>query len=305
MPKYTLDGIRNLKLRPEDNQFSQCGSITVENDSFEPTVSPDLRGAGVYLWVSKDKNDGYEVLYAGKAKDGPKHRLSQHKGGINKNTATARARREQIRQCIPEEGSLEVFFRASKIKKFPTLGVDVSKYSIDEEALIMHLSPILNRSKPPVVDVDQAESFIDAMTDTFDFSNESHWSAWIHFLHSLSQERIELVEDALENVKALVGDAWGSLDIGVTGSYSLDQFCERGMSGRPVLVFGRYANVQFANKSKFALLALDEGDANKETQPDILFFEKDQKGAICYSYEDFLGLGELPSGVMEQLNQIR
>jgi hypothetical protein len=298
-----LRDLINLKLRDDDNEFTHCGTITIEENQFTPSITNDLRGAGVYLWVAK-RDDSYEILYVGKAKDGPKSRLSQHKGGINKNTTTAGARRTQILECIPNRGSLEVFFRASPTMNFRGVN-NVSTYSLDEEAFIVRFSPPLNRSKPPVVEVDEPESFIEAMTDTFDFSNESQWSAWIHHLNSLSPERKNSLGQALRKTRDLVGDEWTSLDMGVTGSYSLGQFCQ-GMSNRPFLVFGRFLKKRFAPQSKFALLALDEGKQNNvgKYEPDILFFGLKQESAFCYRYEEFVHLDRLPKEVMEQLSQV-
>jgi len=305
---YRLQQIQGL-LGDQDNPFELCGSIWMHEDhGFQFEVDGNLMQAGVYLWVVAVGDDSYEILYVGKAKDGPRSRLSQHKGGINKNTATAQARREQISQFIPNGGALEVFFRASMTEAFQILGENVyaSTYSLDEEALILRFSPPLNRSNPPVVIVPHGESLIEAMTDTFDFfSNESQWSAWIHYLNSLSPGRKELVEAALRRTQHLVGDRFGSLDISVTGSYTLGPPCQ-GISGRPVLVFGRYANVQFAVNSKFALLALDEGSDNLE-QPDILFYGESQQDAVCYSYEQFLELNdnyEFEPSIANQLAQV-
>jgi hypothetical protein len=301
----TLDELQNLKLRDNDNEFTHCGTITVDQHQFTPDIIQDTDEAGVYLWVSRDENDSYEPLYVGKAKNGPRSRLSQHKSGINKNTVTAEARRTQILECIPNEGSLEVFFRASPTMNF--LGVNnVSTYSLDEEAFILRFLPPLNRSRPPVVEVPNGESLIEAMTDRFDhYYDESQWNAWIHYLNSLSPGRKELVEGALRKTQELAGGGLWSLDIGVTGSYTLGPSCQ-GMSGRPVLVFGRYVNVQFAANGKFALLALDEG-SDAEQQPDILFYREGQQDAVCYSYEQFRELNdnyEFDSSIANQLAQV-
>jgi len=290
--------LENLKLRDDDKKFTHCGTITIENDKFTPSITNDLRGAGVYLWVARS-DDSYKILYVGKAKDGPKSRLSQHKGGINKKTKTAGARRTQILESIPNEGSLEVFFRASPTMNFRGVN-NVSTYSLDEEAFIVRFSPPLNRSKPPVVEV----RLIEAMTYTFEHSNESQMNAWIHCLNSLSPRRKKLVEEALKRTQHLVGDRFRSLDMAVVGCYS-NLLCG-GMNDRPVLVFGKYAKVKFSPNRKFALLALDEG-SDTEQQPDILFYEESQQDAVCYSYEQFLNLNdnyEFNPSIANQLAQV-
>jgi hypothetical protein len=287
MPTFTtIDEIKDLKLRPDDREFSKCGTISIEGNKFTATFKSDPKGAGVYLWVAK-KGNSYEILYVGKAKDGPKSRLSQHKGGINKNTQTATARREQIGTCIASAGgSLEVFFRVSKIEPF--IDVKASTYSLDEEALILRLNPVLNRSKPPKVG--QNQSLINAIGEEFLSTRSDYSHAWEVCLSELSVSRRNLLEKSLKKFKKLVGDTnWHAFDFGVVGRYSNLP----ALNGRPVLVFGKRAKKKFSEK--FALLALDEG-SNDEKKADVLFFKKGQKVPICYSYKDFQDLKELPAG---------
>jgi hypothetical protein len=279
MPTYTLEQIENLKLRRDDEQFSQCGSISIDINEFKATFESDPKGAGVYLWVLKDKNKKCKILYVGKAKDGPKSRLSQHKGGINKNTLAAAARRKQISDCIPEGGSLEVFFRESKTEHLPydKKSVEVSRYSLDEEALILLLNPVLNRSKPPIVLPEQ--NLIQAIGEEFLSTRPDYSHAWEVCLSELSAGRRDLLEKSIKKFKSHVGNEnWHAFDFGVVRGYSI-----RGFERRPVLVFGKHAKEKFTEK--FALLALDEDKKYRDgrAKPDILFFENDDR----VSYEDF------------------
>lgn len=134
----------------ENNGFTKAGSLKIIQSRFKyrKEISRNKKKVpGVYLWLQRKRDESYEVVYAGKAGFGIDIRMNQHLGGLKKATAE---RIDLIKTNFGEGYCLEIWFReSSKVEVKGLYEKEISNYSTEEEALITHFSPLLNRAKTP------------------------------------------------------------------------------------------------------------------------------------------------------------
>ena len=100
----------------------------------------------IYAWVSPIDESTFDLLYVGKAGYGVQRRMDQHMGGFV-NSTTGRKNRELINGLLAQNRAVQVFARESE--KRAVLGVEVSLYSAEEEAMCQVFSPLWNRAGFP------------------------------------------------------------------------------------------------------------------------------------------------------------
>jgi hypothetical protein len=100
--------------------------------------------ACVYIWASPINDDELDVIYVGKAGGGVSLRMSQHEAGF-RHSGTGKKNQRALKSLIETGKQVHVYSRvADTVNLFD---VEVSQYSTEEEALIDHLSPWLNRAR--------------------------------------------------------------------------------------------------------------------------------------------------------------
>lgn len=135
----------------ERQGFVHTHTVVMDGDmpNFHMMAQPP-DSASVYLWLSPaspdEIEDGFDVLYVGKAGFGVDRRLRQHCGGFL-NSGTGRKNRALIADWIASGRKIMVFARVSATHE--VFGTQVSLYSTEEAALCDLLVPRWNRATFP------------------------------------------------------------------------------------------------------------------------------------------------------------
>lgn len=237
---------------------------------------PQLLLPGVYLIVVADRSGNlFDVIYVGKAGRGLNTRLAQHSAGYErKRQLNAGIAANSLERRMIELGCsrAEICYRPSDHSDvnelFNLTGTPprfVSRYSLDEEALIVYFKglnePLANNAMPPQV---EGEPTIRAHDDDVKTSTDC-----------LNEITAQVEKNSPEFV-----DAWNSA-IGVWSEETRGNFCNAlvqlaGSSvlmdrvpkvigrytsgpfrGEKVLVFGELVNVNFSSGSNQLMFTLD------------------------------------------------
>ena len=140
--KTIIDGLNFVKtheLVSEDGKYRFASLVSKDKLKSQGFTSESC----VYLWARELSQEELDIIYVGKAGSGVMVRLGQHEGGF-RNSGTGKKNLEALKELIDKGDKIHVFARvAEKITLFDT---EVSLYSTEEEALLSHLSPWLNRA---------------------------------------------------------------------------------------------------------------------------------------------------------------
>lgn len=126
-------------IRTHQCVLSDDGKLTFVGLLREPLSTK----ASIYLWLSPVEDKQYEVLYVGKAGFGVSKRLKEHKNGfINSNTGKKNKVKiiEKLKTSV-----IYVYTRICPIQE--VFGVNVSTYSMEEEAFCIAYDPLWNRQR--------------------------------------------------------------------------------------------------------------------------------------------------------------
>jgi hypothetical protein len=129
------------------HEITSAGALSALPEFREIASHSSQNKSSVYLWLSPSQTNinSYEVLYVGKAGYGTTRRFSQHRGGFRKSNPGSNC--ALILEKFAAKRKILVFGKvADEIDLF---GVTVSRYSVEEEALCKHLSPLWNRAGFP------------------------------------------------------------------------------------------------------------------------------------------------------------
>jgi len=269
--------------------FTKTGEI-IEKDKrleYKSQLKQDTT-PGIYLWCKRENNDNLEVKYVGKAGNGVAARMGQHIGGLGRPSAETRA--EFIKEQFgikknAQENCIEVWFRKSpeiscenifNLKEIFNL-VLVSQYSLEEEALITHFNPILNRAKTPALREKNTSKSKKPNAIKFDDldqimceANGKQRDSWTNAIQYITAPHKEEIANALNLILKLLesnlidGNTWPK-DLKFIGA---DQRSK--LRGKPLLVLGKIkdGNKNFKDGSKIVFISL------KKDCPTIYFFGK-------------------------------
>ena len=280
--------------------FIKAGEIKVNGGYVLKYISELKRNnqPGVYLWCKREEDGAnLEVKYVGKAGNGVTARMGQHIGGLSRPSARERAEfiREQFGAKNKMEDCLEVWFRitpkvsildifqSNKYSKFShdskifNPNVEVSQYSLEEEALITYFEPILNRAKTPTLrDQDKAKSHksnvmkfedLDQIMCEANGEQRDGWTNAIQYITDIHKRKIAKVLDLILKLLASQSsdaNSWPT-DLKFIASDSRTK-----LAGQPLLVLGEIKNGNkiFTRGSKIVLISLEKENEN------IYFFGK-------------------------------
>ncbi|WP_139333898.1 hypothetical protein [Bosea sp. TND4EK4] len=125
--------LQELDFTPAGQLYFKAETLAFRrSDEFGHRTCP-----GVYLWlVSAD--DGYDVLYVGKAGRTLEVRMAQHGSGSRPASQSKKGLQNaaELRKYLPDK-PVEVWFRPSE--QVLHLGVQIYQTSLDEEALLLVL----------------------------------------------------------------------------------------------------------------------------------------------------------------------
>lgn len=146
----------------EQNNFKVTHNLKLDYPSGASSAEPILRfqpvrkGVSaepcVYLWAATLPEQGFEVVYVGKAGKGSQRRCRQHEAGF-RNSVTGRRNAAALKELLAGgDRELLVFARVSGVQSL--FGVPTSLYAAEEDALCRLLGPSLNRAMFPDVSGD-------------------------------------------------------------------------------------------------------------------------------------------------------
>jgi len=228
--------------------FKEVGGIFHENDQIDLKVKDTNRNKGIYLWLKEKKSSQFEIHYVGKAGSGPQIRMAQHKQGINK--PGNQDRKERIAKSIGSKKNdhLKIWFRESPMHKTDLSDREVSLYSIEEESLIEKYNPPLNRTKR------SANRDIDGIESELLEAGGGQYEIWSYANTKLHSKQFN--STLLKLRKEFTSDVWDEFEFKVIGKYTNSTGkIPKEFAGKPLLVFGKIADVNF--KEKYVLIALD------------------------------------------------
>lgn len=270
--------------------FTKTGEITEKNKrlEYESQLKQDKK-PGIYLWCKRENKDNLEVKYVGKAGNGVSARMGQHIGGLSRPSAETRAEfiKEQfgIKKENAHENCIEVWFRKSPEISFENIfnlkknfdPVGVSQYSLEEEALITHFNPILNRAKTPALREQNKSKSKKSDAIKFDDldqimceANGEQRDSWTNAIQYITAPHKEEIAKALNFILKLLesnssdGNTWPTdLKFIATDTRPV-------LAGKPLLVLGRVKDgkMKFDRGSKIVFISL------KKDYPTIYFFGK-------------------------------
>lgn len=264
--------------------FTKTGEITEKNKHLEykSQLKQDKK-PGIYLWCKRENKDNLEVKYVGKAGNGVAARMGQHIGGLSRPSAETRAEfiKEQfgIKKENAQENCIEVWFRKSPEISFKNIfnlkknfdPVEVSQYSLEEEALITHFNPILNRAKTPALreqnkskskksDVIKFDDLDQIMCEA-NGEQRDGWTNAIQYITDIHKRKIAKVLDLILKLlasKPSEANSWPTdlKFIALDGRAKLAR--------QPLLVLGKIknGNKNFTKGSKIVLISLEKENEN-------------------------------------------
>ena len=230
----------------------QYGALTKKN-------SP-----GIYLWLHRKNELLHDVKYVGKAGNGLSARMRQHVAGLKK---ASFERLDHIKRNSGEEKCLEVWFRESEVWEFGRIfknfkGPSVSAYSMEEEALITHFDPPLNRATTPAMRANArkpqeiGEGFI-ALDFEITGTNGQQRDLWTDAVHSLTSSHkykigkvLDLVLKFLKQLDIL--EKQWPLDYRVIGKYM-----PHPIPNQPLLVLGKFVKTRFSPGTTVVYISLE------------------------------------------------
>lgn len=244
--------IKKIKINFLDlKNFKKVGRIVAIEGKVEfPWDVKTNTEPGVYLWLKPKKNNEFEVHYVGKAGSGPEKRMAQHKQGINK--VGNEDRRQQIINTIGirENDYLEIWFRESPKKHTDVSNKkEVSYYSVEEESLIEEYNPPLNRTKRSA-----NRSIEDIESELFE-AGGNQFELWS--FAKMSNNEFHKLDNLIKNLRQFFSPkVWDDFEFKVIGQYTKGKDkIPPSFLGKPLLVFGEIADVNFKDRS--VLIALD------------------------------------------------
>lgn len=138
--------MNKTSLNALDFKHSHDIVLNVEGSPVFKVINNLTNVASVYMWVTPLDDESYTVLYIGKAGYGVRRRMEQHAGGF-RNSSTGRTNCALLTELLRSGRQVHVFGRVAKIQS--VMGVEVSLYSVEEEALCDLYSPLWNRARFP------------------------------------------------------------------------------------------------------------------------------------------------------------
>ena len=220
---------------------------------------------GIYIWLRRENELSHDVKYVGKAGNGLSARMKQHVAGLRKASVE---RLDQIKRNSGNQKCLEVWFRESEVWGFGKIfknfkGPSVSAYSMEEEALITHFDPPLNRATTPAMRAKarKPQEIGDRFT-ALDFeitgTNGQQRDLWTDAVQSLTdshKNKIGQVSDlVLKFLKQLemLEKQW-PLDYRVIGKYM-----SHPIPNQPLLVLGKFVKKRFSPGTTVVYISLEK-----------------------------------------------
>jgi hypothetical protein len=254
--------------------FEKQGEILCRDGGhlvFKGGLSARNKQAGVYLWLCRIDETLLDEKYAGKAGYGLDARMGQHVAGLR----TAPAERvEQIKQSFGVGNCLEVWFRESVMwgfesifKKYPGATCSVSAYSTEEEALITHFDPPLNRAKTPAMralngikakQIARSKGFTTLDLKMTDANGEQRdlWTNAVHLLTDSHKKKIGKVHDLVINF--LQQPSLEDLEIKWPLDYRvIGRYIPHEIPNQTLLVLGKFVNKKFRSGSRVVYISLE------------------------------------------------
>jgi hypothetical protein len=243
--------MKHKQVIKQSKNFIKVGRIVVIKGKVEFLWDKKTKTEpGVYLWLKPKNKKEFEVHYVGKAGSGPEKRMAQHKQGIHK--VGNEDRKQQIINSVGsrENDYLEIWFRVSPKKHTDVSNKkEVSFYSVEEESLIEEYNPPLNRTKRSA-----NRTIQDIESELFEAGGNQFelWSS-----AKMSNGEFHKLDYLIKKLRQFISPrVWDDFEFKVIGQYTKGKDkIPLTFLGKPLLVFGEIADVNFRDKS--VLIALD------------------------------------------------
>jgi len=235
----------------DEKNFIKVGRMVAIKDKVEFLWDAKTKAEpGVYLWLKPKNKKEFEVHYVGKAGSGPEKRMAQHKQGIHK--GGNEDRKQQIINSIGsrENDCLEIWFRESPKKHTDVSNKkEVSYYSVEEESLIEEYNPPLNRTKRSA-----NRTIQDIESELFE-AGGNQFELWS--FAKISNSEFHTLDNLIKHLRQFFSPkVWDDFEFKIIGQYTKGKDkIPPSFLGKPLLVFGEIADVNFKDRS--VLIALD------------------------------------------------